>query len=536
MRTGAAESLPPEMGLKVRDATGRMTRPPARRHPRGAAMLAVLMFIIVGTIGVTAFIHLMAARLQQTERMGIGVKRHIMWGNTRAVNQSYAYTACMRDNVALATVTSTLAAGSGSTYADNFTWGGITAPAYASMSVFRTDQRASDAQVSFPFNNLRVPPTSDSSVYYHRTTADSDSSQVESLSAFNYFKSYPPSLLGNLFIIHKRATASGTYAMSGNIRVDGRVVIYDASATSSNLRATSCFQAVAANTSTTKSNDGASTLLPENYPATPVATAGYGGSSSATAVTNGTLKLINNTDFTAGSIRHTMESGGTSTWMNCTTNSSSSTNVETDVANGSSSTATQVKLESTVTYAVPTTSPYGYTKSGNLNVLVVRLANAGLKHLRVTSGVEQIVLEGQTTSSAYTTAGTLDPVIIWLEQNDCRDIRFVGENNRPLILALGGPSATGTTVYLGFHGTSLVAGGPLRWRMHLYNEYRNVYFNPPSSSVGIQVTGGIRTNWSFNSTYTDTVVRMIVQRETAPGELELMLPRDCWLEPYFLVR
>lgn len=526
-------SSPPQVSL---GATLRRRLPATHLRQDGAAILAVLMFVLVASVGVTAFLHLMAARLQQTERMGVSVKRHIVWGNTQAVNHTYAHTWTMRDNITRTASTATLTAGSGAAYADALSFGGVVAAAFSSYSVFRSDQRADDAEVSYPFNNLRVPPTSDKSVFYERTMVDSDSTQSESLSIFNYFKSFPPSLLGDLFIIHKRATASGTYAISGNIRVDGRVVIYDNTATAGNIRATSSFQAIPTATISTKTNDGASTLLPENYPARLTATAGYGGTASAMAVTNGTLKLVNNTDFTAASIRHTLESGGTTTWMNCSTATSSSTNVETDVANGSTTTATQVKLESTVTYAVPTTSPYGYTKSGNLNVLVVRLGNTGLKHLRVTSGVEQIVLEGQTTTTAYNSAGSLDPVIIWLEQNDCRDIRFIGENNRPLILALGGSAATGTTVYLGFHGSSLVAGGPVRWRMHLYNEYRNVYFNPPSSTVGIQITGGVRTNWSFNSTYTDSVVRMILQRETAPGELELMLPRDCWLEPYVLVR
>ena len=508
----------------------------ARQRESGAAMLAVLMFILVGSVALAASIHLMSARLQQTERMGIGVKRHVVWGNTEAVNQQYAYTYALRDSVTRAASTAVLPAGSGTAYADTTTWGGVIAGAYSNLQAFRSIQRASDATVSYPFNNLQLVPTTDNSVFYVRTAADSDSAQTESLTIYNYLKSYPATLLGDLLVVHKRATTTGTYSFSGNIRVDGRVVIYDGTAAMGNLKATSCLQAVASITNTTKTNDGAATLMPDNFPPRPTATAGYGGTSSATAVTNGTLKMIENTDFPTGSIKTTMESGGTSTWMRCSTDSASTTNIETDRANGSSSSAVEVKIPSTPAYPLPTLSPYNFTKSGTVvETMHVRLKNTSLKHLYVFSGVEQLVLEGQTNATDFTNAGALDPIIIWVKQENLRHICFVGENNRPLILAIG--PGIGTTAYLEFMGTSLVAGGPLRWRMQLVNEYRNLCFDPPSSSVNVQITGGIRTNWILNSSYTDTVSRILLQRDTAPGEeLELMLPRDAWNEPYVLVR
>ena len=519
--------VPPVCAMRVVDR-----RPLASR---GAALLAVIIFIMVGTFAVTAFIHLLGARLQQVERMGIGVKRHVVWGNTEAVNQQYAYTWTLRDNVTRTASTATLAAGTVPAYADALTWGGVNADAFTSFSPYRTTQRASTATISYPFNNLRVPPTTDSSVFYLRTLAEGDDSQIEHLSIYNYQKSYPAPLLGDLLIVHKKAAgATGTYDLDSNFRVDGRVVIYDGTAVTANVRATACMQAVAASTNTTKTNDGSATLLPENYPARPTATAGYGGTSVPTAVTNGTLKLINNTDFTAGSIRHTLEAGGTSTWMTCSTSSASSTNVETDGTSGSSTSDTQVKQESSVTYALPTTSPYGYSKSGNLNVLIVRLKNSTLKHLRVTSGVEQLVLEGQTSTTDFNNAGNLAPVIIWVEQNDLRDIRFVGENNRPLILATG--PGTGATIYMGFHGTSLVTNGPLRWHLQLISEYRPLYFNCPSSSINVELTGSIRTDWILNCTDTGSTARIFLVRDASPGNLVTMLPRDAWVEPYVLVR
>jgi hypothetical protein len=499
-----------------------------RRLREGAAMLATLMFALAGTIVITAWISLLGARLQQSERMGVEVQRHTIWGNTRAINQQYAFTWAMRDNVTRSLSSATLSG-----------WGGSDADSFTAFQAFRSSVRpSSTTTTSYPFNNIRNTPTSDSGVFFARTTADSDSSQTEHLSFFNYFKTYPSSLLGDLLVIHKKNTSAGNdYYFSDNIQVNGRVVIWDPTAQTENLRAESSINLTKTGTNTVRNTAVTpAEILPQNFASSVATTAGYGGSGTPTAVSNGTLNLINNGDFAPGSVRHIMEATGTagSTWMNCTTGSNTSTNIETDSASGSSTSAVQVKLEGTVTYALPTTSPYGYTKSGNLNVLIARLRNASLKHLRVTSGVEQLVLEGQTNTSDYNAAGALDPVIIWLEQADCRDIRFIGENNRPLILATG--RGNGATLYSAFHGTSLVAGGPLRWRLHWINEYRLPYLHVVSSGVNVQLIGGIRTDWALYTTDSGSNVRFTLTRETSPGDLETMLPRDGWLEPYVLVR
>lgn len=490
-------------------------------------MLAVLAFIMVGSIMISASIVLMGARLQQSERLETEVKRHVTWGNTKAINQQYAFTWALRDAVTRPPCTATLSG-----------WGGSDASVIADLSAFRSSTRPSNATVnSFPFNNIRNVPTSDNGVFFERTTADSDSSQTEHLSFFNYLKTYPSPLLGDLLIVHKKnSTASGFY-LSDNIQVNGRVVLWDTAAESINLRAESCLNMTKTGTNTVKNTAvSPATIAPQNFPAAVSVTAGFGGTGTPTAVSNGTLKLINNTDFTPGSVRHIMEATGTAgaTWMNCTTGTTTAINICSTATSGGSSSDTQVKLEGTPTYSLPTTSPYGYSKSGNLNVLVVRLKNSTLKHLRVSSGVEQLVLEGQSTSTDYNNAGTLDPVIIWLEQSDCRDIRFINENNRRLILATG--RGSGATVYAAFHGSSIVSGGPLRWRLQWINENRIPYLHVISSSVNVLLTGGLRTDSPVYTTDTGSSVRFTLQRETDPGDLETMLPRDGWLEPYILVR
>jgi hypothetical protein len=498
-----------------------------RRYQHGAAMLATLMFALAGTVVITAWISLLGARLQQAERLGVEVQRHTVWGNTRAINQQYAYTWAMRDNVTRSLSSATLSG-----------WGGSDADSFSALQAFRSTVRpSSTTTTSYPFNNIRNLPTSDSGVYFSRTTADSDSSQTEHLAFYNYLKSYPSTLLGDLLIIHKKpTTATGTYTMNDNMQVNGRVVIWDSTADASGVRAESVINMTKTGTNTVRNTSVTpATMLPQNFSANVVTTAGYGGTSVPSAVSNGSLNLANNADFTPGSMRHRIEATGTagSTWMNCTTSSSSSTNIETDSNNGSALSATQTRLESSPTYSVPTTSPYNYTASGSLNVLYVRLANSSLKHLRITSGVEQLVLQGQSLLVDYIAAELLSPVIIWLEQADCRDIRFIGENSRPLILVTG--KGAGATLHCRWHGSSLLGGSANRWRLQWINEFRPLYMDASNGS-GVIINGSIRTDSSIFCTDSGSNVRITLTRETDHVGLDTLLPRDGWLEPYSLVR
>lgn len=526
-------------------------RPPSGRNPartRGAVMLVVVMFIMLCAIAFTASISLMGARLQQSERAGMGVQRHVVWGNTRAINQQYAFTWALRDGVTRSLSTATVT-GTGYVLASQTGWGGSDADIISSLSAFKSTNRPSNlGTVTYPFNNIINLPTSDNGVFFARTTADSDTSQTEHLYFYNYLKSYPSPLLGDLLIIHKRATAisTGTYYMTDNLQVNGRVVIWDETAESINLRADACLNMTKTGTNTIRDTQATpATRIPQNFPARVTATSGYGGTSAPTAVTNGSLNLITNTDFSPGTIKSTIESSGAqgTTWLVCSTGTNTTTNFNTSGANGTTTSDLQLKMEGTPTYSLPTTSPYGYTASSSLNALYVRLKNSTLKHLRIDSGVEQLVLEGQTNATDYTNAASLSPVIIWVEQLDLRDIRFVGENSRPLILATRGSSGNTTTgtnaniyIYSAFHGSSLVTGGPLRWRLNWINEVRMPYLHIVTSGVNVQLTGSIRTNAPLNCTDTGSTVRFTLQRETTPGNLETMLPRDAWMEPYVLVR
>ena len=97
--------------------------------------------------------------------------------------------------------------------------------------------------------------------FFSRTTADADSSQAEHLEFYNYLKTYPSSLLGDVFVLHKKPSgASGSYFVSDNIQVNGRTVIWDSTVDVSGVRSQSSINMTKTGTNGTK-----------NTAATPVA-------------------------------------------------------------------------------------------------------------------------------------------------------------------------------------------------------------------------------------------------------------------------
>ena len=134
----------------------------SRSRRRGAAMLVVLAFTIIGGIAVTAWTYLLAARAIQASRMSDSVVRHITWGNNTAINQQYNLTYAYRDNVTQPELIATVTGGGGEV-------AGRLRPASAPSPP--TNNYSNPASSAAPFNNIRKQITADNSVYYTRTTA-----------------------------------------------------------------------------------------------------------------------------------------------------------------------------------------------------------------------------------------------------------------------------------------------------------------------------------------------------------------------------
>ncbi len=502
-------------------------------------MLMVLMLTIVGGIGVTAWMYLIAARLIQVERMNDSVSRRIVQSNSGAINQQYMMTFAYRDSVTQPQISSLL----------SNSWGGVIENGFISLQSFRSAYTYSNPPAySYAYNNLRYQPTGDGSVYFTRVTATTDSAQAETLSYYNFLKSYPRSLLGDLFYVHtKPAAASGSIQITDNLYVNGRVLVYDSTANISVMEADECLNLTKTGTNTTLNAAGTAALLPQNYPSIPMFSQGSVSTSSG-AVLDGSLNLCNNANFTPSSIYHIMRTL-TPGYYIMTTAATSSTmvsgaNIENDHDGGVSGTTKNggsassdiwVKkddhnppIPNTSTFNEPTVSPYAYTWSKGKSAVAILLKSSSLYHVHLQTGPLMLVLQGQTTAADYTAASTLPPVVILVEPG-IKDIRFVGENSRPLILALG--NGSGGTTFMSWSGTSsATGGGPLRWKLNLINQYNDVWLDPPSGN-NVTLFGSIRTNWNINCTDSTAANRFTLSRDTTPGALVSALPRDAWFEP-----
>ncbi len=509
------------------------------KKPKGAAMLMVLMLTIVGGIGVTAWMYLIAARLIQVERMNDSVSRRIVQANSGAINQQYAMTFAYRDSVTQPQVAALL----------SNSWGGVIENGFISLQAFRSAYTYSiPPAYSYAYNNLRYQATGDGSVYYTRTTATTDGSQSEALSYYNFLKSYPRSLLGDLLYVHtKPSGASGSAYITKNLYVNGRVLMYSSSADISGVDADECLNLTKTGTSTTLNSSGSSTLLPQNFPSVPIFAQGSVSTSSG-AVLDGSLNLCNNANFTPSSIYHIMRTL-TPGYYIMTTASTPSTmtsgaNLESNHSGGvtgttknggSASSDIWVKTDdhnppipNTSTFTEPTVSPYAYTWSNGNSAVSILLKSASLYHVDLQNGATMLILQGQTNAADYTAAASLPPLVILVQQT-IKDIRFVGENSRPLILALG--NGTGSPTFVSWSGGSTASGGgPLRWKLNLINQYNDLYFDPPSGN-NVTLIGSIRTNWNINCTDSSSTNRFTLMRDTTPGSLVSTLPRDAWFEP-----
>ncbi|MCE9520140.1 MAG: hypothetical protein K8R87_11390 [Verrucomicrobia bacterium] len=506
----------------------------SRSHARGAAMLMVLAFTIIGGIGITAWVFLLATRAIQSNRMSDSVARHLSWSNSRAINQQYSYSFAYRDTVTQAQTSATLSGG-----------GGLTADAFTSLKTFNSLYTFTNPSAYIePFHNLRKIATTDNSVYYTRTTAATDSTQPELVRFYNFQKSYPRALLGDLLITHAKPTgASGNIYISDNIEVNGRVLIYGGAADVSGVAAEECLNLSKTGTDTTLNIAGTAALLPSNFSSYPIFMAGSDGAGTG-AVTDGTLNILKNTNFAVNSVYTDLTTDTLGYYVlssnaNSATPFASGANIDSNKSQGVTGTATNGGSATSdiwmktgdnnpfSAYPEPTTSPYNYSWTKGGSAVTILLKSATQHNLYITSGVTQLILQGQTNAADYTNAASLSPLIILVEQ-EIRDIRFNGENSRPLVLGLG--TGTGVTCFMSWSGSSTASGGgPLRWRLHMINQYRNIYLDDAGGN-GVDITGSLRTNWHINCTNSTSNKIFNFYRDSNPGTLTTRLPRDAWLE------
>lgn len=497
------------------------------------------MFILLVVSTAAAGIVVMLARSQHAERMGVGVQRRTSMSNSLAINRDHAFRWMMRDSATRSAGSSTLNG-----------WGGMDSNPVSGFSPFRSTQRPSNAtSTSFPFNNLRPLPTPDAGTFFSRYTTDAGTSQVEQFTLFNYVKTYSVTLLDDLMVVHRRPSgATGTFELSDNIRVEGRVVIWDADATTENLRAQACVCANPRAVRTVKNTLGSALVMPENWNAPARPTAGYGGSSQPHAISDGTLKMADNADFKAGSIRHIMEDSANYTQhtgpvlqgLNVLGLIGSTLGGIVNLSTLSPTGPNPVIISRTTLANMVLPSASGSSigqllppLAGNLSLLnigVVLADHPSLPHVAFTSSIDLVIIVGELLPLSFNATSHLPPRIIWVDQSTKpRHVIFVGESNRKLVFVTG--RGTGQNTYVGFLGvTQLLTSGPLRWRLQWINEFAKMNVIPPPIFSHLECTGSLRTDWSFSILDSGSSDRFVLKRDSNPDGLERLLPRDGWVE------
>jgi hypothetical protein len=281
---------------------------------------------------------------------------------------------------------------------------------------------------------------------------------------------------------------------------------------------------------------GGTALLPSNMPVVPSTTGPVGGTGDRRH--QGYLDVVRNDDNPDNSLWHFQDreaaAGRTAT-------------VTIDVGGvfNSATEAYWISEQKNPTYTPPGW-PSGY--DDKLKVLFIKLDSQYLKNMRIYGVVDQIIFVGQSNATAFTNAAAMKPVIITIMPNGARgrwvrDIRFERENNRRHVLAF--QDDNGRPVEFSWVN-SPISGNEFRWRCVLVNEYQSLMFNMPNPLTrSIRWIGGVMTNWTIKRRAAggNNPSRLLFTGDSDPAvpaatsagpAFATFLPRDAWLETYFL--
>ncbi|MBL9156167.1 MAG: hypothetical protein JNJ70_01750 [Verrucomicrobiales bacterium] len=222
--------------------------PRPRLRERGSVLVVCMVLAALGTIGVAAWFSLLDARSQQVEASLKAVERRVSVRNGRALAQRAIYTNFLHANTGVANdVTYTLPSGKGR------------AILRANPAVpLRNDTAGLHAQDGVtPLNSASV------SLVVDVMNGSGDTRWTYRL------RNQHPALGGDLLSLHTPAAPADTAPLvSGNLRVKGRAVLWDAIVRdfTSGLRADEYLLPNGIAGTTTFSNLAGTTVLPLNYP------------------------------------------------------------------------------------------------------------------------------------------------------------------------------------------------------------------------------------------------------------------------------
>lgn len=541
------------------------------RGKRGALMAAALMLMIVGGLFMAGWVTLMSTRATQVSWLEKVGKRRAGLETARLLNwQFMSWLGFEPNNSAAANQGANLGVGEGKFNTDN---------GWTAMNVYTSANTAGGMTTVFPYNATGLRPGS-SYVSTRKLIRGADQSNVpnevfdiDNYNGWQFLKSMPPVLNGDIFCIYRKPegesteldvhTSTSNSADSGSTghhaiwTVEGRTVVrhppsFFVSSTPSPLRLPFYTRSLYIQSHTaaeppnlpyaTYGTDlGGAPLLPSNLAAVPSTTGPIGGATDQKH--QGYLKVVRNDDNPDNSLWH---------FQNREALAGRTQTVTIDVAGGTNS-ATEAYWM--VEQDTPTYKPPGWPSgfaSGKFRVLFIKLDSQYLKNMRIYGVVDQIVFVGQANAAAFASASSMKPVIITIIRDKpsiyTKDIRFERENNRRYVLAFQNtltPRYEVPKVTFSWD-SSPISGTQFRWRCVLVNEYHNIRFNLPATlTQSVRWIGGVMTNWSVkreasSGTNPSRLIFSGDNDSTVPASTNTgpafatFLPRDAWLESYFL--
>jgi hypothetical protein len=430
------------------------------------------------------------------------------------------------------------------------------------MNIYASTNFPGSMSTVYPYNDAGLI-SSASYLVTEQLRRPSSLAGVDDFYAYQFLKSYPRVLAGDLFTVFRKPDAAGTQidvsaATSDHVAlwmVEGRTVVRDPASLFSKttpsplqlpfytkslyIQSHDPFNARSIFGTTLTSAGTEVRLLPSNLAVVPSTTGPV--SDRIDDRFRGYLNVVNNSSTPDNSLWHIMERERLAGRADHRT---------LDVfVEGTSTDGSYAMEEQKNPQYKPPMWPSGYPASG-LKVLYVNLSNASLPNLRIHGVVHQVVFRGQSTLAAFESAGALRPVIFTLmPMGDAgpsvRDIRFEGDNNRRIVI--GAKHWNAAPLDISWEGSPIESN--FRWRTVLINEFHTVILNLPQGlSRRVLWYGGVMTNWTFKRRVAGGInaSRLVFSRDDAlptpptsggyspSAAFALILPRDAWLESYFL--
>jgi hypothetical protein len=531
---------------------------PHLRH--GGLLPVALVMVMLGGLFLSGWVTLLNTRAVSARNAEYAAKRRLSLENSKALARQLMLERAYSGNSSLSGGIVGQLDGSGPN------WGGLnTYSGWSNLRLYHlppeVDYPATGYQTKvFPYNQLGLRPGATFISAQQVRRPDSYSGTLDPFYSYGFAKGVFPTLAGDAMVIYRKPEReSGEIVLDSNFYLDGRLVVRDPASlfttASVNLGAKVRLQTRSKSfyiqkfddrnrvTGTTLNGTEQASL---NLPCTPSTFGPFPRPAGAAPTTKelfrGELEIIKNTYVPIGlpaSVTHhpnclwqIQEREATSSPVRAAV-----TTISTGTATGNNTQAWWIEDQTNPTHPPPNW-PSGYPPVWK--VMFINLSHGSLPNLRIYGVVHQVVLMGQTTSSAYNSAAELDPRIILIVPDAAsravQDIRFINENNRPLVLGVKGNVRQALGLYWG--GTNANTSNlTLDWRVILINEYRQIMCYLPTGGGGpdsVTLTGGVLTNWSFERYDNSSADRFKILPEwNARYNLASALPRESWLESYF---